>query len=152
MFFAVITGNLRVFKRLHIMAEKGFIMILSMQHFQIKKNKHKEFLQTWKSLVERIRKEKGCLNCNMYKGMTSQNVLMILTKWKTREELDKHLHSKNFNILKGAINLLGELSKSSFIVHTPADESENVSGWDLEELITLESRSYASKGDRLFQV
>jgi len=88
----------------------------------------------------------------MYKEMTSQNALMILTKWKTREELDKHRHSQNFNILKGAINLLGELSKSTFITHTLTDESENISGWDLEEVITLEPRSPGSEGGRLFQV
>lgn len=152
MFFEETIGNKKEFNILHDATEKGPFMIISMHQFQLKKNKDREFLQTWKSLVERIRKEKGCLSCNMYKEMTNQNILMILTKWKTRQELDVHLCSQNFNILKGAVNLLGERATSAFIVHSISDESENISGCDVEELITLESRPSVSKGDRFILV
>ena len=70
--------------------------------------KRKELSQTIALLIRSIRAEKGCLRCDFYQSMEDENELCILEEWDTREDLNRHLKSEGFRVLRGAMNLLQE--------------------------------------------
>lgn len=68
--------------------------------------KRKEVLQTFKSLLDPIRREKGCISCNCYVDVEAENIIFFKEEWKSSEELDTHLRSVHFGVLIGAMKLL----------------------------------------------
>ena len=67
-----------------------------------------ELSLTINSLISAIGCEKGCERCDFYQKIGSENELCILEQWDTRENLKKHLSSKRFGVLRGAMSLLRE--------------------------------------------
>jgi len=80
--------------------------------------KRKELSQTIASLIGSIQTEKGCLRCNFCCSMEDENELHILEEWDTRKNLNSHLKSERFRMLRGAMNLLQEPYEMVF--HTVA--------------------------------
>ena len=82
--------------------------------------KRVELCQTIVSLIGSLRTEKGCLRCDFCRGMEDEdeNELRILEEWDTRENLNSHLESERFRVLRGAMNLLQE--PYEMLVHTVA--------------------------------
>ena len=70
--------------------------------------KHKELSQTIELLIGSIKTEKGCRRCDFCQGMEDENELYIFEEWDTRENLNSHLKSERFKVLRGAMNLLQE--------------------------------------------
>jgi quinol monooxygenase YgiN len=70
--------------------------------------KRKELVQTIRSMMGGIRKEKGCLSHTWYRNIEDDNALILLEEWQTREDLERYLHSYGFRILLGAIRILGD--------------------------------------------
>jgi quinol monooxygenase YgiN len=70
--------------------------------------KRKELSQTIVSLIGSLRSEQGCRRCDFCQGLEDENELSIFEEWDTRENLNKHLKSEHFRVLRGAMNLLQE--------------------------------------------
>ena len=70
--------------------------------------KRKELSQTIVSLIGSIKTEKGCRRCEFYRSMENENQLCILQEWDTRKNLNSHLKSERFKVLRGAMSLLQE--------------------------------------------
>jgi len=70
--------------------------------------KRNELSQTIVSVIHSMRTEKGCPRCDFYSNMEDENELFIFEKWDTRENLNIHLKSEHFSVLRGAMNLLRE--------------------------------------------
>ena len=68
--------------------------------------KRKEVLQTFKAILDLIRREQGCISCNCYVDIESENTIFFKEEWKNSEDLDTHLRSVHFGILIGAMKLL----------------------------------------------
>jgi quinol monooxygenase YgiN len=80
--------------------------------------KRKELSQTIVSMIDSLRTEKGCLRFDFCQCIENENELRILEEWDTRENLDSHLKSDRFRVLRGAMNLLREPYEMMF--HTVA--------------------------------
>ena len=80
--------------------------------------KRKELSQTIASLIGSIRTENGCQRCDFCQSMEDENELFLLEEWDTRENLNRHLKSERFRVLRGAMNLLQEPYEMMF--HTIA--------------------------------
>jgi quinol monooxygenase YgiN len=93
-------------------------MILVIIRMKILPEKRVELCQTIVSLIGSLRTEKGCLRCDFCRGMEDENELRILEEWDTRENLNSHLKSERFRVLRGAMNLLQE--PYEMLVHTVA--------------------------------
>jgi quinol monooxygenase YgiN len=93
-------------------------MILVIIRMQVLAEKRVELCQTIVSLIGSLRTEKGCVRCDFCKSMEDENELRILEEWDTRENLDSHLKSERFRVLRGAMNLLQE--PYEMLVHTVA--------------------------------
>lgn len=68
--------------------------------------KRKEILQTFKAILTQIRQEEGCISCNCYVDIESDNSILFMEEWQSREDLDTHMRSVHFGVLIGAMKLL----------------------------------------------
>ena len=83
-------------------------MILVAIRTKVLAEKRKEFSQTIASLIGSLRTEKGCLRCDFCQNIEDENKLCIIEEWDTRENLNSHLKSERFKVLRGAMSLLQE--------------------------------------------
>ena len=75
---------------------------------EIKKYKTDEFVKSMRSFSRKIRKEKGCLGCSLYRDSEKENTVSVIGKWRTRPAMEKHFKTQNFEVLIGAARVLGE--------------------------------------------
>ena len=100
----------------------GVMVIIRMKVFS---EKRKELSQTIASLIGSIRTEKGCQRCDFCQSMENENELSLLEEWDTQENLNSHLKSERFRVLRGAMNLLKEPYEMMFhTVFHPAGMEE----------------------------
>ena len=93
-------------------------MILVIIRMKVLDEKRKELSQTIASLIGSIRTENGCQRCDFCQSMEDENELFLLEEWDTRKNLNRHLKSERFRVLRGAMNLLQEPYEMMF--HTVA--------------------------------
>ena len=70
--------------------------------------KQKEVLQTFKALLGSIRLEQGCISCNCYVDVETENIIFFKEEWKASEDLDTHLRSVHFGVMIGTMKLLNK--------------------------------------------
>jgi len=99
-------------------------MILFIMRMKVLAEKRKELSQTVVSLIGSLRTEKGCRRCEFYRSMENENQLCILQEWDTRKNLNSHLKSERFKVLRGAMNLLQE--PYEMVVYTGLDPAGTV--------------------------
>jgi quinol monooxygenase YgiN len=83
-------------------------VILAIIRMKVRGEKRKELAQTILSLIGCLRTEKGCLRCDFYQSMENGNELCILEEWDSRKNLNSHLKSEHFHVVRGAMSLLQE--------------------------------------------
>ena len=83
-------------------------MILVTIRMKVLSEKRKELSQTIVSLVGSIRTEKGCQRCNFFQSMEDEDEFCLVEEWEPQENLNNHLKSERFRVLRGAMNLLQE--------------------------------------------
>ena len=83
-------------------------MICATINITVPPEKRKEILQTLKAILAPIRREQGCIGCNCYIDVESEDIIFFKEEWKTREDLDTHLRSVHFGVLIGAMKLLNK--------------------------------------------
>jgi quinol monooxygenase YgiN len=83
------------------------------------KGKGEEFLQTVRSLRERLKQEEGFFKCTVYQDVTDESTFNLIEEWNTQDHLDNHLKSDLFGVLIGALKVLSEESevKYRFVSH-----------------------------------
>ncbi len=74
----------------------------------IKPYKTDEFVKSMRSFARRIRKEKGCLGYSEYRDSEKENTYSVVGEWKTRQAMEEHFRTQNFEVLIGAARVLGE--------------------------------------------
>jgi len=87
---------------------------------KVNPKKHLEFEQTITALLEEIEASGECLGWTIFREIKNENAYSIETHWGKKETVEKHLGSKRFKILTGAIRNLcdppsGELNLSQTI-------------------------------------
>ena len=82
-------------------------MILNTARVTVKPEKRKEFVLTVKQLLEPIKSAEGCRACILYVDVADENSSFLISEWETETDLNKHLRSNDFAILRGAITVLG---------------------------------------------
>ena len=83
-------------------------MILAILEMTALPAKRKEFLQTVQAMIQKIRKEKGCIKCYACQDIEDENTFRLLEEWETQQNLDHYLRSDLFTVLLGAKNLMSE--------------------------------------------
>jgi len=83
-------------------------MLVYQIKIKIKPYKSGEFVNSIRSLSRSIRKEKGCLDYSVYRDFDKENMYSMVGEWKTRQAMEKHFQTHNFEVLIGAARVLGE--------------------------------------------
>jgi quinol monooxygenase YgiN len=80
----------------------------------VQPEKRKEVLQTFKAILGPIRREQGCISCNCYVDVETENIIFFKEGWETGEDLNTHLRSAHFGVLIGAMKLLNKEPEMRF--------------------------------------
>jgi quinol monooxygenase YgiN len=99
-------------------------MILVTIRMKVLAEKSRELSQTIALLIGSLRTEKGCRRCDFCQNIEDENELCILEEWDTRENLNSHLKSERFRVLRGAMSLLQE--PYEMMVYTVLQPAETV--------------------------
>ncbi len=83
-------------------------MLVYLIKIEIKPYKSDEFVNSILSFSRSIRKEKGCLDYSVYRDLNKENTYSMVGEWKTRQAMEKHFQTHNFEVLIGAARVLGE--------------------------------------------
>jgi quinol monooxygenase YgiN len=75
---------------------------------EIKPYKSDEFTKSMSSLSTKIRKQKGCIGYSVYWDSEKENTYTLVGEWKTRQAMEKHFQTHDFEVLIGASRVLGE--------------------------------------------
>jgi quinol monooxygenase YgiN len=67
-----------------------------------------EFVKSMRSFARKIRKEKGCLGYSVYRDFEKENTYSLVGEWQTRQVMETHFKTLNFEVLIGAARVLGE--------------------------------------------
>jgi quinol monooxygenase YgiN len=83
-------------------------MIHSFLRIKIAPKRNSQALEILKPFIERIKVTPGCLDSRLYKDLQEEDVLMLEQRWRSEEDLNRHLRSREYqNVL-----LLMEMAKS----------------------------------------
>ena len=63
---------------------------------------------------ESVVQEPGCVSSRLYRDVENETALCVLEQWATRADLDAHLRSPNFRVLRGALKLLNGSAEIHF--------------------------------------
>jgi quinol monooxygenase YgiN len=88
--------------------EEEYELIFYQIKIVIKPYKTDEFVESMRSFARRIRKEKGCLGYSVYRDFEKENTYRVVGEWKTRQAMEKHFKTQDFEVLIGAAMVLGE--------------------------------------------
>ncbi len=86
-------------------------MLIYQLKIEIKPYKPDEFINSMRSFSRRICKQKGCLDFNVYQDSDKENTYILVGEWKTRQAMEKHFQTHEFELLIGAAKVLGETFK-----------------------------------------
>ena len=86
-------------------------MLISMIHVEVKKNKRDEFLKTLTALGKRFRRARGCITYLLGLDIENENLFYMIGEWRTQEDYDEHANSPEFEVLQGAVRVLGLTSQ-----------------------------------------
>jgi quinol monooxygenase YgiN len=95
-----------VFLGNHDRLEDG--MLIYQLKIQIKQNKLDEFAISLHSFLPKICSQKGCLDFRAYQDIERENMYIVVGEWKTRQAMEKHFQTHDFEVLIGAARVLGE--------------------------------------------
>ena len=74
----------------------------------IKPYKSEEFIKSIHSFSSKIRRQKGCLGYSVYQDTHEDNAYCLFGEWKTRQSMEKHFRTHEFEVVIGAARVLGE--------------------------------------------
>ena len=83
-------------------------MFIYQLKIEIKQYKPDEFVNSMRSFLPKICHQKGCLDFSMYQDSEKENTYIVVGEWKTRQAMEKHFKTREFELLIGAARVLGE--------------------------------------------
>ncbi len=83
-------------------------MLIYQLKIEIKPYKPYEFVNSMRSFLSSIRKEKDCLAFSLLQDSEKENTYIVVGEWKTRKAMEKHFQTREFELLIGAARVLGE--------------------------------------------
>jgi quinol monooxygenase YgiN len=83
---------------------------------KVRPEKRKELTQTFQSIVERVRKQSGCLQAGFYQDAENEDNFLVVEEWATHEDSENHVQSDIFAVLVGAGGLMHQ--PPDIVLHT----------------------------------
>ena len=83
-------------------------MLIYQIKIEVRQYKTDEFVKSMRSFSRRIRKQKGCLGYDVYRDFEKENAYILVGEWKTRQAMEKHFQTREYELLLGAAKVLGQ--------------------------------------------
>lgn len=99
-------------------------MVVATIRVLVPQNKRQEMFLTLESLTESIRSQPGCLNYHFYVEIGNENSMCVVEEWRSLDDLELHILSRDFSVLFGAINLLRGPKEVEFTLLSPTGGME----------------------------
>jgi len=120
---------------------KEYEVLIYQIKIETKQYKTDEFVNSMRSFARRIRKQKDCLGYGVYRDSEKENTYCLIGEWKTRQAMEKHFKTNDFEVLIGATRVLGE----TFAMYVAKVSKTGGYEW-AKELSSLKQRK-STKGD-----
>jgi quinol monooxygenase YgiN len=75
---------------------------------KVSSRKRKELSQAITSLLNSVRKKRGCVRCDFFHGMENENIFCLLQEWDSMKNFETYRESECHKVLQGAAHLLYE--------------------------------------------
>ena len=113
-------------------------MLIYQLKIEIKPYKPDEFVNSMRSFLPKICKQKGCLDFRVYQDSDNENTYIVVGEWQTRQAMEKHFQTHEFELLIGAARVLGETFEMNMA------EVSKTGGFELaKEQMSLQQRKSA---------
>ena len=90
-------------------------MIHILASFEVKNDKLSDFISLCNELIEKSRKEKGCISYHLQQNTERENHLVFIEEWESNEAIKQHNASRHFTRI---VPLLVEMCESAPIIQT----------------------------------
>ena len=80
-------------------------MINALLRIPVSEENRASITRLFRSLIEPIQSETGCISCRLYREPKNPDVLTWVEEWRTREDLDRHLRSQRFTKILAALDM-----------------------------------------------
>ena len=74
----------------------------------IKTDKINEVTELAKELIEKTRKEKGCIKYELFQDIHNKGLMTFIEEWESKEALKEHMKSEHFNRIVPLIGACAE--------------------------------------------
>lgn len=71
-------------------------MLQTISKICVKEEKIDEFIKLFKKMIAPTKKENGYIEYDIYQDEKVLSTFIVLEKWESRKDFDKHLESKHF--------------------------------------------------------
>ena len=89
-------------------------MISSTIRITASENSNGEILRVLRSLIEPTRVETGCISCGLYKDLHDPSVIVWVEEWKTQDDLERHLRSRQYKKILAAFDMSNSQPEMQF--------------------------------------
>ena len=80
-------------------------LITSTIRITASENPDGEIVRVLRSLIEPTRVETGCISCGLYKDLHDPGIIVWVEEWKTQEDLERHLRSRQYKKVLAAFDM-----------------------------------------------
>jgi quinol monooxygenase YgiN len=117
----------------------GECMVIAGVSIRVLAQKSEELRRALSSLVGPTSVQAGCLGCEVYCGISDES-MHLDSRWKTQNDLLRHLRSETYRRLLFIMELSVEKPRIEFLTVT------GVEGWELIERARIESAEQVGMG------
>ena len=103
-------------------------LMIATTKITVRPERRREFFQTIVPLTIRIRKEKGCLNHQLYGEMGDENSMILIEEWESQSRWNEHRKGKNYSVLIGLVSVVGVQAKTDFKLLAEVGGNEEMTG------------------------
>ena len=83
-------------------------MYIYVMKIVIKPYKTAEFENTLRFISRNFLNAKGCLGYSVHRDTEKENIYSVVGEWQTRQAMEKHFKTSDYEVLIGAARVLGE--------------------------------------------
>ena len=81
-------------------------MIVTINRITVSTANRSELFQTIVTLLGSVRNEDGCISSRLYLDSADNNSVLLIEEWKTEDDWDNHLRSRDCAVFLGAVSIL----------------------------------------------
>jgi len=90
----------------------------------VRPDRHHDFTESIRGMLGPTRAERGCIRYCLYEDIENKNTFTLVEEWKTRDDLEKHVRSDNYQRLLELMDLLSEPCELRFSAFSQTAEME----------------------------